>query len=86
MKGPLCLFVSKAKNSKSGKVLMGLGEALEGTGQAGTTVIGERQTAGGVCACLCTACSCTVFQPLDSSQIVTSPLSLSHTNTQQEGL
>lgn len=29
------------------------GGGLEGTGRAGTAVIGERQTAGGVCVCLC---------------------------------
>lgn len=28
---------------------MGPGGGLEGTGRAGTAVIGERQTAGGVC-------------------------------------
>lgn len=36
-------------------MVMGPGGGLEGTGPAGPAVIGERQTAGGVCisVCLC---------------------------------
>lgn len=49
VKGPL---VSRAKNSRSRKVLMGLGGGGGDYRQAGAAVIGERQTAGGLCVCM----------------------------------
>lgn len=73
--------VSQAKNSRSKKVVMGpMGGGPEGTGRAGTAVIGERQTAGGVGG-LDSMQLYSVFQPLYPSQTVTLPLSLSHTHT-----
>lgn len=71
-----------AKNSRSRKAVMGPGGGLEGTDQARTAVICERQTAGGVCVCLCVRAAVLCLSDLKSlSACYMESFFLSHTHS-----